>query len=249
MNNALTPAVQQQPIALLPEHESILQQAEKSLSKSISSLVAAYANHQVTDQASADYAGVGVKTATLIEKTAEEAFGDIIAEAHKMHKGLTSRLAAFISGPSAKIDSPIVALKKRLKQQIFAYQAEQERKQREAAEKIRLEMQRQADEERLAAAVQAEKAGEKELAQSIIEQPAPYIPEVIQAKPAPVAGVSGRTIWKAQVDDLMKLVQAVAAGKVPLCAIQANDKFLGEQARSLTTAFNMPGVRAYSVKV
>jgi colicin import membrane protein len=55
--------------------------------------------------------------------------------------------------------------------------------------------------------------------------------------PRKVSGISTRTNYSAQVDDLMELVKAVAKGKAPIQALCADEKFLGQQAR----AFKAPG--------
>lgn len=61
--------------------------------------------------------------------------------------------------------------------------------------------------------------------------------------PAKVSGISSRTTYAAQVTDLMELVKAVAAGTAPIEALQADDKFLGAQARAFKKAGQLyPGV-------
>jgi hypothetical protein len=58
-----------------------------------------------------------------------------------------------------------------------------------------------------------------------------------------LAGVSGRMTYSAQVDSLKLLVQAIAEGKAPIEAIQANTTFLGQQARAFKKAGVLyPGV-------
>ncbi len=69
------------------------------------------------------------------------------------------------------------------------------------------------------------------------------VPEVEQA--AKVSGISGRTTYAAQVDDLLALVKAVAEGKAPIEAIQADAKFLNAQARAFKKQGQLyPGVTA-----
>jgi hypothetical protein len=65
------------------------------------------------------------------------------------------------------------------------------------------------------------------------------------AAPAKVSGISGRTNYTAQVDDLMMLVKAVADGKAPVQCLCADEKFLGAQARAFKKAGPLyPGVTA-----
>lgn len=55
--------------------------------------------------------------------------------------------------------------------------------------------------------------------------------------PAKVSGISTRLTYSAEVTNLMALVKAVAEGKAPIEALQADTKFIGAQAR----AFKKPG--------
>jgi hypothetical protein len=59
-----------------------------------------------------------------------------------------------------------------------------------------------------------------------------------------VSGISTRENWSALVLSLPDLVQAVAAGKVPIIALEANMKVLNQLAKSLKKELNWPGVRA-----
>jgi len=60
-----------------------------------------------------------------------------------------------------------------------------------------------------------------------------------------VSGVSApRKTWKAKVTSLVLLVKAVAEGIVPIQAIEANQKFLDNQARAMHGVLNYPGVKA-----
>lgn len=58
-----------------------------------------------------------------------------------------------------------------------------------------------------------------------------------------LAGVSGRMTYTAQVESLKALVHAIAEGKAPIEAVQANTVFLGQQARAFKKAGVLyPGV-------
>lgn len=133
------------------------------------------------------------------------------------------------------------------------FETEQRRLREEAAER-----QRQAEEaERLRRT--AEDSGDIPLADALAEQ-ASQLAEAAQerqieaetiptpvAKPLPkLAGITTSDRWSAEVTDLMELVKAVAAGTVPLRAIEANAVFLNQQAVSMKSDLNYPGVRAVS---
>ena len=50
--------------------------------------------------------------------------------------------------------------------------------------------------------------------------------------------------WHAEVQDLMALVRAVAAGEAPLATLKANQAFLDEEAASKKAGLSLPGVKA-----
>lgn len=153
---------------------------------------------------------------------------------------------------------------------------EQQRLQREAEARAR-EQQRLADEE--AARIQAEADAEAERlrsqgrseeaaqvesqgqaeAQSVTQAAAqdvataPIAPPVAVAAPevAKTAGVGTSIVWRAHVNDLSKLVLAVAADLVKgdrsrLPLLMANEKVINTQARMLKADFRVDGIHTYS---
>ncbi|MDB5975200.1 MAG: hypothetical protein JWR07_1960 [Nevskia sp.] len=143
------------------------------------------------------------------------------------------------------------------RRRLAAEQAEQERRARAAQEAV-AKAQREAaaaaaagDRAAQAAAEeQARKQAEAAANAQAEAQAAAQTAEVISmpiAAPAlsKVSGVSGRTNYTAQVDDLMTLVRAVAEGKAPIQCLCADEKFLGAQARAFKKAGPLfPGVTA-----
>lgn len=140
---------------------------------------------------------------------------------------------------------------------LAAEQREQERIAREAAEasaRAQHEAQEAAarGDAEAAAAAQEESRQQAEAAQAaqaeahataITAEVVSFTPTV--AAPAKVTGISGRTNYAAQVDDLMTLVKAVAEGKAPIQCVLADEKFLGAQARAFKKAGPLyPGVTA-----
>lgn len=116
-----------------------------------------------------------------------------------------------------------------------------------------LELQRiaaqQEETRRLNEAAALEAAGQHDEAAEVLETPAP-VPSVILPPAVPkVQGVSFRDDWFATVTDLKKLVKSVAAGKVPITAIQPNQTFLNQQARALKSLMKYPGVTANYRKI
>lgn len=144
-----------------------------------------------------------------------------------------------------KHDEPLVESEAILKHAMLKYTEAEERRQQ--AERAALEEQARAAEEqvRLDEAAALEAAGETAMADAVLSMPS-IAPPVTLAPVAPrVAGIARRTVWKAQVTDLRALVAAVAAGTVPLAALQANDAVLQGQARSLKGELRWPGVRVF----
>jgi hypothetical protein len=184
---------------------------------------------QITDAASYAIAvelGLGVKE--LLD-AAEAHHRPVIDAAHKTHKAACDALK--------RITDPLTDAKRFLASKVTVWDlAERERVQRE--ERLAIE---QAAREQEQAALDAIDTGADEAEVDAIVS-APVVAPVTM--PVRAAGVSKpRDNWTAQITDLMELVKAVAAGKVPITALQANTVFLGQQARSLKSLLNYPGVR------
>lgn len=114
-----------------------------------------------------------------------------------------------------------------------------EREQAEAARKAQAEAQAAAaagDAEAAAAVMAAAQAAQEQADIAAMTANVVTIAPTVEA-PAKVSGISSRVTFSAEVANLMELVKAVAAGTAPIEAIQANNKFLGAQAR----AFKKPG--------
>lgn len=73
----------------------------------------------------------------------------------------------------------------------------------------------------------------------------PLVP-IVPVKVPKVEGLSTRTLWSAEVTDLMALVKAVAAGKVPIEALQPNMTVLNTLAVAARSTLAIPGVKAVS---
>ena len=129
-----------------------------------------------------------------------------------------------------------------LKDKIGAYKEEQDRLAR--LEQARLDEEARKEAERL------QKKADRALAAGHIEQAAALegaADSVVaaEAPPPPKAyGTYTRETWSAVVEDELALIQAVAAGTVPVRAITVNMAFLNQMARGLKADLNYPGVRA-----
>ena len=211
----------------------------------------------ITDQRSLDAA---VEDRAEIKRRLariEEVMGPICDATHKAWKTATTKREA--------LRGPLVEADKAYSRAMGAYEQEQERLRREAAERDRRERERLEAEERarvaaeqarllkeeedrrLAEAGAAEARGDTETAARIIE--APIAPPVVAARPVfvpvapapprPVAaGVSFRDNWSAEVDDLAALVRAIA-GECPTC--RCTSPHVGSQPITLVAA-TMPAL-------
>lgn len=232
----------------------------------------------VKDAATYTAAGSLWKEIRDMMKEVAETFDPIIEAAHRSHKKALEQKAKFykpLEDAQKSIKSLMSAYdaeQERIRKAEQDRLAEIARKEEEAriAEELRiLEEERKAEEERLMqAAIEAEKNGNKAQAEELINvaeersqeaaqaaaeiKAAPvYVPPVVVPKATPklAGGPVYQTRWKHQVVNLMDLVKAVASGRAPINALQANDVFLGQQARSLKEHMNIPGVRAYAERV
>lgn len=123
--------------------------------------------------------------------------------------------------------------------------AAEERAQQEAARKAQEEAHAAAaagDEAAAAAAQAAADAAQEQATLAAITASVVTVTPEVEA-PSKVSGISGRVTYSAQVTDLMALVIAVAEGKAPIEALQADAKFIGAQARAFKKAGELyPGV-------
>lgn len=154
---------------------------------------------------------------------------------------------------------PLDVEKRRLGVLLTAYREKVERERQEAERKAREayeaeqkiereRLEKEAREQQLQRALDAEKEGDISHAEAIldeptvIEEPLAPPPSVMQASaPTRFAGSTGKTTYSAKVTDFRALVKAVAEGKAPLEALQANESFINAQARAYKEGFNIPG--------
>jgi hypothetical protein len=143
------------------------------------------------------------------------------------------------------------------KREMVAYSEEQERirqeeqrkeNERAETERRRLEKEAREAEERARAAREAGNIRQAEKLEAKADQKtdaaATVVAPIVQREAPRVGGIATRENWYAVVVDLKALVTAIAAGTVPVSAIEPNMKVLNAQAKSLKKELNWPGVRA-----
>ncbi len=159
----------------------------------------------------------------------------IVDELHQVHKAMCDE--------RSRDTDPLAEAKKNLADATGKFLIEFEAAR--AAEEARLteEAERLAQ-ERTEDAV-AELMDEGKIAEATEKLNAPvFVPPVIlDRKPIQIPGIVIRTTHEAEVFDLMALVKAVAAGRVPLDAILPNMAYLNGMARDRRSLLGYPGVR------
>ncbi len=143
-----------------------------------------------------------------------------------------------------KVEQPLDEAEAIAKRKVGTYIAEQERAAKAAAALAEATA-REEREKAERAAKEAEASGEVELADAIREESNVTAAPIIAAPVPRVAGISTRSVWKHRVKDFRALVEAVAAGKVPLEVLKADDVVLGQTARALKRSLNYPGVEVW----
>lgn len=191
----------------------------------------------VTDAETYQRAGELLKGIKAVEKRIKDYFSPLKAAAHKAWKSICDRENEELLKLKPGADH--------LNRQMVAYHQEQERIRQEEERRQREEARRREEEERLAAAIEAEKTGQSEVAEAILNEPVHVAAPVVPPATPKIAGQTVATTWKHRVVSLQALVRAVADGKAPITCLQANDVFLGSQARAGKGQISYPGVEFY----
>lgn len=171
-------------------------------------------------------------------KDIEDWFKDPVDAAFKAHRALTERRREAL----ARYEEPQRIVDNKLK----AWNQEQQRLRREAEEAAEREQQRLMEEDRLRRALEAEQAGDKGLADRIVEGRAPTpVPHVPVAAPTPqkIAGVSISKKYRVEVTDVGALIRAAAGRPDWQQLLAPNMPALNKLVAALGPAIAVPGVR------
>jgi hypothetical protein len=195
----------------------------------------------ITDKPSYDQGCASLLEIKDVQKKLDEVFDPIITAAHTAHKAAINQ--------KKKFTEPLAVAEKALKKQIADYLAAEEEKRIAEENRLRKEAERLEEERRLNEAIAAEAEGDLQEAEAILDDVPAYVPPVILPKTVQTGGgIQMRETWTFRVENLMELIKAVAAGKVPIYAVQANTVFLGQQARSMKSELKYPGVAVWPEK-
>lgn len=176
-----------------------------------------------------------LKTVVKVQRGIKDLCQEFRDKAHKAHKAAV----AF----EKKLMGSSIEDKRTLTRKLDAWEKEQHEIARKAEEEARKAAAKAEEEQRLQDAINAEEAGDTAEAEAILEE-APA-PPVIHVPPrmAAVGGVSMRTLYSAEVVDLLALVRFVAENPQYINYLQHNGVALNQAAQSQREAMQIPGVK------
>ena len=188
----------------------------------------------------ATYEEVGTKLQLIkgLGKRIAETFDPHIKRAFDAHRALVAE--------KSRAMEPLNAAEATFKTAMLTFQQQQEKERREQQAKLEEEARKEREKLEARAAKAAEK-GKEEKAAELMAQAATVATPVLETRVPTVTGISTRSTWKAEVVSKPELIAAVAAGKVPHAALIADTTFLNQQARSLKSELNYPGVKVVEV--
>jgi hypothetical protein len=232
----------------------ITPEEQKAIREPASAIVAAARAFKVVSGATYEEAGEQLKCVKAAAKALEDKKRTLLNPVNATLKAIRD----LFRGP----EEELVTAENLFKRSMLGYSEEQEelrrleqRKADEAAERDRRRLEKEAREaeERAKAARDAGDIKKAEKLEAKADQrtdaAASVVPAVIQREAPRVGGISERENWTAIVTDMPALIAAVAAGTVPLMAIEPNMKFLNNQAKAMKRAMSYPGVRAVVDKI
>lgn len=147
-------------------------------------------------------------------------------------------------------DNPAETAERKVKAEIRRWDDEQSRIQQAEQRKAQEAAEREERERRIQSAVIATDSGATEQeVEAILEAPVAVVAAPVEPTYQKATGVSGRDNWKCKVTDMKALVKAVAAGKVPITYIQANESVLNARAKADRETLNIPGCLAYNERI
>ena len=132
---------------------------------------------------------------------------------------------------------PLEAAEGIIKRKMGTYHQRKEKERLEVEQRERERLKKQAEEERLAAAENAEAAGDEAEADRLLSAPIIPAPVVANVAPPKVAGISQRVNWKFRITD---------PNKIPREYMAPDMTKIGQVVRAMKDQVNIPGVQAYA---
>lgn len=182
----------------------------------------------------ADYIKAGALWNTIRDLRAKvaETFDGIISKAHAAHKEAVAQKKRF--------DDPLDEGQRAIRRKMNDYDAEQDRIRKLEQAKLEAEAKRKAEEEALELAAELEKAGLKEEAAFVVENPEQPAQVIIPKTTPKVEGFHPRTNWTFDVID------AALVPREYLCLDMVK---IGKVVRAMKSATNIPGIKPREEKV
>jgi hypothetical protein len=192
----------------------------------------------IHDQPSVEMAAGHLQAIAELKREADKTFDPIISKAHAAHKEALSQKKRIVQ----PLDEAEVIIKKKL----GAWTQEQQRIRFEEERRLREEAERQAAEEREKELEAAEALGATaDEVQALAEAPLVRKP-ILVAAPLKPTGISTREIWKAEVTDVVALIQYVAAHPEYADLLAPNMPAINALARSRRSMLRIPGVKVWN---
>lgn len=195
---------------------------------------------KITDTTSYQLAASGLQLTKKMLERIDTDLDDIIKDAFNAHRGLT--------GLKSKYRQPLLAEERRLKDLMLQWDAHQELLAKQEQARLQLEANERAERHLLLDAEDREASGDQEGALAMLE--GPVLAPIVRIQPdvPKVAGIAYKTVYSAEVTDLKVLVAAVAAGTVPLRALQPDMVFIRGQAKALREDLHYAGVKVIATR-
>jgi len=146
--------------------------------------------------------------------------------------------------------APLAEAEKIVKNSMLAYTRRVEEEQRVANEAAREIAHREAEERQLAAAIAAEKRGDAAKAAEIISRPVLTIVPPPPVEIPKVAGIAKRSVWKANITNLMSFLSWVGENPIERAGfVKVDQTALDALARAMKGAAQIPGVTFFENEV
>ena len=229
-----TPAKSSKPVAATTD---IKPSKSAALVKQVLSVLDQAKNFIIKTDAQFVQCGELIRTVKNMRAQVAAVHDPVVAHWHEKHKDALAE--------KKKDDAPLAEAEQILKQRWDSYDREQKRHRAEEEDRLRREAIREEEERRQREAQTLVEEGREEEAVELLTKDVGIedVEVLPTSRPVKSEGISSRTTYHAEVTDLMKLVRAIAEGKVPVQAIEADMMFLNGQARLMQKAGELyPGV-------
>lgn len=202
-----------------------------------STSIAEQANALIVKDAESYQASIGtLQTIAAMKDAVVNYWKPIKDAAHKAHRQICNAEKEMIT----PLDTASASLNRRAS----AWKQVETEREAAAQRQADLEAKKREEEIRLQQAVEAEQRGESaEYIEQVLQTPVFVAPTEVEKMVPKVDGAGDSTRYWAEIDNLMELVKAVAAGRAPLDAIEANMVYLNAKARKEKEAMSVPGVK------